>query len=906
MNYKAQYGVGKLRKDVSLQELNFEEDPELLMKRRSSMLNSENKFKSQSRSVVQKSRSVDSDADFQNFIGYWLRDTSDDWIGFTMIQFFREDGVPKAKLYNGTQKDLREINLADVGTSLDLGFNDLFAIPQDSYENIVDTMDVEVLSNTSIRLLNTLHQGYLSPDQLQSTFKIQEYDNDVAFTQLWTIWDGTSDNKAYGELENLGKFRRLECAPAIQKRDDITNKWDNPVNIFNYMYDVFTHLGETQRRDAANCDQYIGNVAFEQHKNTLLTTGVIRTNKISTEQRAGKYVGVWRTRGVSSNDKNTTFRLQEPNLFNNVDIVTISDFQGAYAVLNGVRNVAYLAKGAAGPKYGPEFESFDSVIHTVHIAFDSSSITEEYNPNIHGVGKIQAQHGPVNENTEYRELMAAVVDLAQFSFGISTHTNIYTYSTGSLQRIDTFAQLATAIQTGNFSYVSSRGRTRGQKQGRDLLYFNPTLRRGSRDAPIFDINDPFGLGPEVASASSSSKWNIDIDLKNYMEISYNIWWAVTGPILPDEPITTEFNGSQIHFTVAKTGTTPSPLVDQYGTHPYTPYQFDTANAFVGGIVNRCYTKHGKCKNKTVAYIRIANEGSFQQYELSFRTLIFGRNDMPNFKFRSNEVAALAALLEKLNEYKPTRYILDIRENTGGVGSYGAAWGSLFGGNRGSSTTKISLDVAGDVNSTVLVTNSEIQTVNGGAVHNAYMSSFINTDATAAIFPKAIVRGHCDKHIDVIVLDNPHAGSAGDIFPHNFIGSDRNPENGVHNLGHNVRCQIIGGLDGRLYNGISLGTTPVSNPNPYKYDGYYDYPMIPFTYEAGILLSDDTHGIICNQQSWMKPSKLVPSWYEKQWQDIGAIGPVYKYPLKSKHEEPNINDNTTWRDLALEHAITHKA
>ncbi|QKF94459.1 tail specific protease [Fadolivirus algeromassiliense] len=906
MNYKTTYGVGKPKQE-SREKPNYEETPELLFERRKSLLNANNKLKA---NVSSKPKQVEfSDADFQNFVGYWIRDTMDDWIGCTMIQFYRDNGIPKAKFYGGTQNNLREINLADVGASLDLGFGDLFTIPQDSYDDVFDTCDVEVLDNTSVRILNTLHQGYLSSDQLQSTFKIQDYDNNAAFAQFWTIWDGTSDNKAYGEIENLSKFRRLECIPPIQKRDDTTNKWDNPVNLFNYVYDAFVYLGQNQRRDDANCDQYIGDVAFEQLKNTLLTTGLIRQNTISTAKRQGKYIGVWRTKGTSSNDKNTTLRLQETNLFSNVDIVTISGFQGAYAVLNGTHNVSFLTKGSVGPRYGAEFESPDSVEHTVHIEFDSSNIAEEYNPNIHGVATIQAQHGPVTPSTEYRELLAALADLMYFSFGISTHTAIYAYSTGSLRRIDTFAALATAIQTGNFSYVTIPRRPRGQRQGRDNLYFNPVLRRGSRQSPIFDINDPFGLGLEVAGANASSKWNIDIDLKNYMEVSFNIWWTVTGPVVDEEPITGAYNGSQIRFTVAETGTTPAPLVDEFGTHEYNLYQFDENNAFVGGIVKKCYTdkhKHGKCKHKNVAYIRIANEGSFQGYDVSFRSLAFGRNDWPGFKFRSNEVAALAALLEKLNEYKPKRYIIDIRENGGGVGSFGAAWGSLFGGNRGSASTKISLDVAGDTHSTVLVNDSDIQTVNGGAVHNAYMSSFIDTDATAAIFPKAMVRGSCHKQIDVVILDNVGAGSAGDIFPHNFIGSDRSPEGGIHNIGHNVTCQIVGGLDGRLYNGLSLDCTPISNPNPYKYDGVYDYSVVPFNFEAGILLCDDTHGIICNQQPWMRPSKLVPSWYEKQWQDVGAIPTVYQYPLKSKHETPNLNDNRTWRDLALEHAITHKA
>lgn len=854
----------------------------------------------------------ESNPDFKNFLGYWIRETMDDWMMCTMIQFYEENGNPKAKFFDGTQNHLREVTLADVGAALDLGGGDLCAIPQDNYDVIYDTCDVEVLDSQSLFIMNTFHQGYLSSDQLQSTFKIQSYDNNVAFSQLWTIWDGTSDNKEYGELENLSKFRRLDYVPEIQTRNQLTNKWNNAVNIFNYMYDVYTHLGSTQRRDADQCDQYIGNVAFAQLRDQLLSTGVVRTNTISTAKKNGKYIGVWRTKGSGSRDTNTTLRLKDTNYFTICDKVTISGFLGAYAVMNGQHDVSFLTKGSVGPQYGKEWVLEDSTHHAVHIMYNSSSISEEYDPTKHGVATLTTQHGPVTPQTEYRELMGAVADL-MLSFGTATHTSLYMYSTAALGRINTYAELQAALAVGNYSYVTVPRRPRGQKQGRDILYFNPVLRRGNRASPIFDINDPYGLGPIVRDATTSSKWNIDIDLKNYMEVSYNIWFAITGPVLPEEPVTGQLvdqgypnNGSQIRFTVAETGQVPPNLVDEFGSHKYMPYQYSTNNAFVGGIVNReytnsCHKPHKKAKS--VAYIRIASEGGFDGNTLSFRTLPFGRNDWPGYKFRSNEVAAMAALLEKLNEYKPQKYILDIRENGGGVGSYGGAWASLFGGNRSSTTTEISLDVANDVYSSVRVTGSTtIETVNGSLDYNTKTGALVDTDATAAHFPKAMVRGKCGKSKDVIILDNIGAGSAGDMFPHNFIGSDKEPKDGIHDIGHHVRCQIVGDLDGRLYNGLSYGATPVSNPNRYT-DGTYQYALIPFSYDGGIFQGKDRHGQVCNQQTWTQPSKLVPSWFEKMWQDIGVIEPLYKYPLKSKTEVPNIDDNKTWRDLALEHAIT---
>lgn len=851
--------------------------------------------------------------DFRNFAGFWLLDTMDDWTNTVLIEFFEDEGAPKAKFYGGTQNHIREINEADFLMGDFFGYSTLFGVPPGD----INVCDVEVIDSTSLRLLNTLNEGFLTSDQLTSTFKIQSYDNDIAYTQLWSLWDGVADDASVGSLETLMKFKRLPCPPEIQMINQPTNEWDSPVNLFNYIYDAWTYLGHNERRDSASCDQYIGNVAFAELKDQLLTTGIVRTNTISTEKRNGKYVGVWRT---NNGNGITTLRFNDRNYFLPVDIVTISGFVGAYAVLNGEHDVSIRSIGSVGPQFGGDWVLPGSMIPTLHINFDSSGIAEEYNPNIHGVAIVSAQHGPVTEETEYRELMAAIGDL-QSAFGIGTHTGVRAYVQFSPpKRLDTYADVVNALADDNFTFITLRGRTQGQAQAQDELYMNPRLNPGSAALPIFDVNDPYGLGQEVLAPAAGSKWDYDIDVNNYLETAYNIWFAITGPVLESEPLTGELdsylgsNGSQAHFVAAKAGTTPPALVDEYGTHPYNLYQATNlgnalaANRFLGGIVNRSYTKdkkRKKCKKEVVAYIRWRNELGFEPVELGFRPATFGRNDMPNNKNASNEIAALAALLEKLKKFKPTRYIIDIRENNGGVGAFGAAFGALFGANRGSASVTTVLDYPNDPEKTKLVNNSEIEIANNSLLTNAAAAALVNTDLAASVFPDAIVRGTRCKPIDVVILTNVNAGSAGDMFPHNFIGSDADPKDGIHDLGYHVRAQIIGSIDGRLYNGISYGNTPISNPNPYQYFGF-NLPLIPFVYEAGIGLGDDTHGIICNQQTWTKPSKLVPSWYEKQWQDIGVIPPVYDYPLGDRKPNPKIAHNTSWRDLALEHAITHKA
>lgn len=869
------------------------------------------------------STSVNSHAvveDFDNFIGFWLLETIDYVAGQTMIEFYRDpdSGAPKAKFYEGLQNEIREINNADVNSRLEIGFLwQAMMVPPVDFDTHPDTCDVIVQDSTSVQFLNSQETlGFYSRDQLRSTFKIQSYDNNLAFCVPYTQFDATSDSVELGAILAMERFRRLPSKPPVQERDELTQKWDNPVNIFNYVYDVYTYQSQNERRDSDPAEQYIGNVAFEQLRDTLLTTGIIRTNTVNTEQRAGKFVGVWRT--VPGNTfPTTTIRLQDRNRFYNVDNVTISGFLGPYSVLNGTHPVSFRVKGSVGPYYEPEFVLPGSEIYTVHIAFDSSSIPVEYNPSIHGIATLSTQHGPVTPQTQYRELLVALAEL-QDAFGISTHNQIIAYSDLRSNRLETYADVQRVLADDDYRYEATRGRSFGQNAGRDLIYFNPTLpiSRGTIQSPIFDPNDPYGLGPLVATANASSKFNIDIDIANYLEVRFTVWWAVTGPVLPDEPVTSTLedagygsNGSQLSFTVTVNGEVPPPLVDEFGEHPYNLYQFSEYVLF-GGIVRREYTE-SSCKSRKkgeiVAYIRIRDEGNEDDYgPLFYSPLVFGRNDMPQDKYNSNVMTAFAVLLEALNEYKPDRYILDIRENAGGQPTYPTAWAAFFGANRPSHAARTILDFADQPERTQLINGSVVESVFNSIQPNVQRLATVQADLAAEFFPKAVVRGSKCHPKRVVLLTNFNAASAGDVFVYDFLGSDQNPPCGIHDLGHNVLFQTVGSIDGRLYSAAGFETTPISNPNPYKYLGNpeSDYPLVPFRVEQGIT-GFSRFAPLFSQELWYRPGKLIPSWYEKQWQDIGVIPQIYKYPLKKKTEVPDFNDNSTWRDLALEYAITQK-
>ena len=108
---------------------------------------------------------------------------------------------------------------------------------------------------------------------------------------------------------------------------------------------------------------------------------------------------------------------------------------------------------------------------------------------------------------------------------------------------------------GFINYLNVPARPIGQSSGRDTLYFNPVLQ--GKDF-VFDANDIFGLGQELDAAGPTSKWDYDIDVNNYLESVFTIWYAYTGPVIPSEFITVFLNGSQVAFTVTALGVTPAP------------------------------------------------------------------------------------------------------------------------------------------------------------------------------------------------------------------------------------------------------------------------------------------------------------------------------------------------------------
>ncbi len=833
----------------------------------------------------------------KNFEGYWQLDTITIFSAFTLIEFFEDAcGKPMATFYDGTQNDVRERNANDAATE------QLIA------STVGQTIPVEILGSHSLRFLNT--GEIISSDGLTSTFRIQDNDRDVAYSLIWLPVGAAGDSPEYGITETLSRFRRLPERPYIQQ-NNLPSKvdWTNPVEIVKYMFDYYALLSEPQKSDMLNQHDWIGWPKYQEALQRMLTTGVTRTAQVSTAFRGDGYIGVWRTQ-FPEDFPLTTISTEEVHHFNPGSTIKISGFKGAYEELNGTRLAAAFPPFSLTKSTPFPWQDNSSRQPYIHIVYDSSHIEEAYNPSIHGVATLEAVHGPITPDSTYREFVAGSIDLFSEAFGSGTHTRLLVWQDSPYTIPETFQELRQGIANNALGLTVIRFRDYGANSV--ALYWNPVVLSFGLAFPPFNLNDPFGLG----TANSDPNFDYDITLENYLDKSTvkNILFTVTGPELNDEPITsmlTEMgytsNGSQVVFTTANFGEVPAPLVDEFGSHAWMRYG-SAVNAnnpisllsYFGGLVNKDITG-----DSTVVYIRIADFSPFDTPLglLQGNSLVFGRDDI-TAKYGSNAVAAWAALLESLNQYSPDKYIIDIRNNGGGI-FIANAIASLFGGNReGITVTKALVAPGNGYAEPTIVPGSDIQTVFDSIAKGPRI---INTDEAAAAFPQAIVRGNEEQPKEVIILTSTQAASAADFFPHVFLGPDS--EGMVQDLGQHVTARIVGDIDGRLWGTpLGYGPPPVDPLSPNLEAPNGDPRTATYMMGEGGSLLSDRHGFIVNETLAIRPNPLIAAWYDQtEWQDIGVTKNLVPYPLPANGNGEttpifDFNRKDTWRDIWLETAI----
>lgn len=827
-------------------------------------------------------------ADFEKFIGFWQATCGNNFSN-DLIEFYADDDDNVLyRDYTGTPENWRQYNIND-NTSL---------IPENTPVSLIDSNAV---------LIEVLISGLPEPEAPYTTFRIQDDGSGI----LYYV-------DIFGGENLLLRYVKLVEPPVIQKLDEpsLVN-WNNPIEIAQYVYEYYGLVVGPQKADDLNSANYVGREKYDENYQQLLTTGWVRTATTSSAYRGGKYIGVWKTQYPDSFPV-TTLHTSEPHKFNSASVLEITGFSGVYSILNGIHRVSFLSRSRPtseqiAPNPWADANSFE---YLIMINVDTSGIVEEYNPLVHGYGNIESIHEAITSETEYRSMIASLYDFVISSFGETTHNTLVPWIvTGKIP--ETFNDLNLALKDGSARQSGMITRTYAAN-GKAAFYHNYKVRRNAAgvNQPTMNVNDPFGLG----NISDKPEFDIDIDVENYLESDkrFNLFWTVTGDPNAASPVTDNLvdffgwpsNGNQIVFKVAPFQQVPSPLEDEWGTHPYFYYGYSGESRYSEEVVSHgnfvCgIMKKSKTKNcETVAYIRFVDEETQDGAGFSaFFPTIFGVNGLSK-KLFGNETVAMATVLAELNKYNPSKYIIDNRINIGGYAGVPIAWASLFGGNRKQDILYLT-NISDDSVPIVNLADTGYESGNGFLQVNNTINETIDTNEAALLFPQSMVRSNNPrKKKQIVFLTSTNSLSSGDIFPHGFIGSD--PTATVHDLGFNVESTIVSDINGRL-DGYARGrdAVAVNTLNPILTDAD-ENGITPLYLTGETYLSNwDRIGSFNNFTTQVIPDKLLETWYDNtQWRDIGLVKGKDKYPLCKKC--PNRFDNKTWRDYVLEVAITHRS
>jgi hypothetical protein len=180
--------------------------------------------------------------------------------------------------------------------------------------------------------------------------------------------------------------------------------------------------------------------------------------------------------------------------------------------------------------------------------------------------------------------------------------------------------------------------------------------------------------------------------------------------------------------------------------------------------------------------------------------------------------------------------------------------------------------------------------------------YIDPAEMEKVIPNSVLHGTPQRTANVIIIDDINAGSAGDVFPNQFIG-----DKGDGDLGNYTKAFIIGNIDGRLSGAVNTQRfTPVKTPNEaaihYKSETYGEYAIPPFSFQNDTLISflyANTKKSMSYFQKETNPGVLIPHDFSVVYSDMGYLPPTIKY---LNNVQPNKDDPSTWQDSYFENAI----
>jgi hypothetical protein len=509
-------------------------------------------------------------------------------------------------------------------------------------------------------------------------------------------------------------------------------------------------------------------------------------------------------------------------------------------------------------------------------------------------------------------------DLQSFQ-GRTTHTVVRIWYNSSTSRVySTFQDLQNGFDTDEAAIFTLRSRGyNGTRLGGNYVDID---WQNTSSFPALPSNDPTGIslyGPEPIPTAF-----YEIDIFNYLDPArtFNMYWGLTGPAIPGAPVTSsrlvdltqdfygpgqpyyKNPGSKFVFKVDNyynnynfNNNPPDPTFwSLYNASNYHDY-----NNLIFGIVDAAKT----C-GETVAYISLLDETGIDPAYLASEFEDFTSDSTPYPLGPIGDCFAL--MMETLNQYNPTSFIINWRGNDGGLESYIVTLASFFGDNRSGKKFRESF---ADNGNRPGISFQDIQ--NQAQFLNLQSSidakAVIDTDLFVSKYPNSIVRTEGTK---VFFLTDTNAASSGDICPHYFRNNDAvNPGD----IGFGVTSYIVGDIDGRVFGSSSLYMNLFTNVSHNLYQN--GEPVSAFRLRLDDIVAFQRTGVndyvFTNQNPVIQPDLLFNMDIENTfWLDVGSTGtyplnPVdggtdpLVLPLSTGVTQPVYANQTTWRDRSLE-------
>lgn len=681
-------------------------------------------------------------------------------------------------------------------------------------------------------------------------------------------------------------FRKLSLPynlyyPLLQQVS--TFDWNNPVNLYKYWYDFIMHSFQ-------NLSEFVQPELVKDEYDKILTKRDNFSNGINWKhynyiaKLYSFYISgtkdplIRKTNALriikSPNSKipQTTFVLKSAPRMSY--IVEVSGLTGEYSYLNGIhKTYGNVNTSSILSKHG--FILNDRQYYAINIQYDSSDFPQ-YNPEFHGYATLKSKIFSLNNGSELIDLIIAVNDtwsqinpqthdwLWGHARGVSAYKPNVTLPLSNTSNIS-YVLYAPLLTYSEVAYEPKETKLMSMLYQRNSNYYscrsyytNPQASSNIvSNENIFPGNLDFGIDPFY-----DEHWLYNIDLNNYMQGAYEVFYNPTNNTYTVAPLLQPPNGFQSLIYITN----------------YPELYF--------GLIKPELT-NGKIVVLIISTSWIYNITK-QDFEAS--------NPYPL-------VNVYGTMMTYINQtWNPETIIINQTYNFGGF--YSAIFASCFGSNRYANKTLQqsngipSLRGAGEP-------LEDVQSPSRlGELHYPNNTALISPEYIQSIYPNGVFQGSESNPKNVILMTSTKAWSDGDLINYYFSGND-----GDFNIGANVKVYLIGNNVGGRECGGPYTLAGIGLPKPLNTQAKIirnNQPTSPFRFNWTSTLS--TVGISAFQFStqnsgqfleFLKPHVLEPQDMTVFYRDVGLLKPARKYLDKIK---PKYREQKTYKDSWLEEAI----